>query len=77
MSNLQKCGIKAEELEDGFVITGGTPNSAIIEPSGDHRIAMSFAIAGGLADGDTEITGAECVNISYPSFYNDLYNLTK
>ena len=38
---------------------------------------MSFAIAGGLADGNTEILGADCVNISYPSFYTDLKKLAR
>ena len=38
----------------------------------DHRIAMSFAIAALIADGETEMKDAECVNISYPDFYQDL-----
>ena len=60
-----------------MIIHGGKPlHGAVIDSKLDHRIAMSFAIAGGLAEGDTDITGAECVNISYPSFYEDLRNLT-
>ena len=77
-TNLKLMGCDIEPTEDGMIINGGKPlHGAVIDSKLDHRIAMSFAIAGGLADGDTEITGAECVNISYPSFYNDLYNLTK
>lgn len=77
-TNLKLMGCDITPTDDGMIINGGKPlHSAVIDSKLDHRIAMSFAIAGGLADGDTEITGAECVNISYPSFYNDLYNLTK
>ena len=59
-----------------MIIHGGKPlHGATIDSKSDHRIAMSFSIAGGLAEGDTEILGAECVNISYPTFYTDLYGL--
>ena len=43
----------------------------------DHRIAMSFAVAALNADGETEILGADCVNISYPAFYRDLEKIQK
>ena len=43
----------------------------------DHRIAMTFAVAGLCAEGETEILGAECVNISYPGFYEDLMKLMR
>lgn len=78
VDNLSAMGVDIEGTEDGMIIKGGKPlHGATIDSKLDHRIAMSFAIAGGLADGDTEIIGSECVNISYPSFYNDLSNLTK
>ncbi len=78
VNNLSAMGVDIEGTEDGMIIRGGKPlHSAIIDSKLDHRIAMSFAIAGGLADGDTEILGAECVNISYPSFYSDLDMLMK
>ena len=61
---------------DGMIIQGGAPlHGAVIDSCMDHRIAMTFAVAGLCADGDTEILGAECVNISYPQFYEDLKNL--
>ena len=43
----------------------------------DHRVAMSFAVAAMNAEGETEITGAECVDISYPGFYEDMRKLVK
>ncbi|MBE5942517.1 MAG: 3-phosphoshikimate 1-carboxyvinyltransferase [Lachnospiraceae bacterium] len=78
VNNLSSMGVDIEGTEDGMIIRGGKPlHAATIDSKLDHRIAMSFAITGGLADGDTEIIGAECVNISYPNFYSDLDMLTK
>ena len=42
---------------------------AAIDAHGDHRIAMAFAVAALLADGETEIGGADCVAISFPEFF--------
>lgn len=76
VKNLSAMGVDIEGTEDGMIIHGGRPlHGAMIDSKLDHRIAMSFAIAGGNADGVTEIVGAECVNISYPAFYRDLQNL--
>lgn len=78
VNNLSAMGVDIEGTEDGMIIHGGKPlHGAVIDSKLDHRIAMSFAIAGGLADGDTEIIGAECVNISYPTFYSDLEMLMR
>ncbi|MDE6884004.1 MAG: 3-phosphoshikimate 1-carboxyvinyltransferase [Lachnospiraceae bacterium] len=64
--------------EDGMVIHGGKPlHGAVIDSHMDHRIAMSFAIASLIADGDTRINGSNAVTISYPNFYKDLLNLTR
>lgn len=74
--NLQAMGADVEETEDGMIIHGGKPlHGAIIDSKADHRIAMTFAIVGCLAEGETEILGAECVEISYPNFYQDLERL--
>lgn len=74
--NLTAMGADVEETEDGMIINGGKPlHGAVIDSKLDHRIAMTFAIAGLMADGETEILGAECVNISYPGFYSDLERL--
>lgn len=78
VKNLSAMGVDIEGTEDGMIIHGGKPlHGATINSMLDHRIAMSFTIAGGLADGNTEILGAECVNISYPSFYADLNRLMR
>ncbi len=71
-TNLRKMGIKVGELDDGMAIDGGTGlEGAEIESFGDHRIAMSFAVAGLIANGPTVIKDAECVEISYPGFWDD------
>lgn len=76
VNNLSAMGVDIEATEDGMIIHGGKPlHGATIDSKLDHRIAMSFAIAGGNAEGETIIEGAECVNISYPTFYDDLYQL--
>ena len=76
--NLSAMGADVEETEDGMIIHGGRPlHGAVIDSRLDHRIAMTFAVAGCMADGETEILGAECVNISYPGFYEALKGLMK
>ena len=78
VQNLTAMGADAEETEDGMIIHGGKPlHGAVIETKKDHRIAMTFAVAGMAADGETEILDADCVNISYPQFYQDMERLTK
>lgn len=75
---LSAMGADVEETEDGMIIRGGKPlHGAVIDSRLDHRIAMTFAVTGCCADGETEILGAECVNISYPEFYQDLSRLQK
>lgn len=74
--NLTRMGASVEATEDGLIIKGGRPlQGAAIESHLDHRIAMSFAVAALNADGETSISGADCVNISYPNFYRDLAGL--
>lgn len=73
VNNLKAMGCDIEGTDDGMIIRGGKPlHGAVIDSHADHRIAMSFAIASLAADGETEILGNECVNISYPEFYGDL-----
>ena len=71
---LNRTGIKAEEREDGLVINGGTPHGARIETYDDHRIAMSFAVAGLTAEG-MEIKDEGCVGKSFPGFWEELERL--
>ena len=76
--NLKRMGADIEATDDGMIIRGGVPlHGAVIDSHLDHRIAMSFAVAGTICDGPMMIEGAECVNISYPEFYKDLYRLGK
>lgn len=75
ISNLRLMGINVDETEDGMQIHGGFLHGAKIDPQGDHRMAMAFTIAGLAASGTTIITDESCVNISYPSFYDDLARL--
>lgn len=64
--------------DDGMVIVGGHPlHGAEIDSHLDHRIAMSFAIASLIAEGETKIKGSDVVNISYPDFYRDLGRLSR
>ncbi|MDR2905330.1 MAG: 3-phosphoshikimate 1-carboxyvinyltransferase [Helicobacteraceae bacterium] len=68
VSNLVKCGVNARELPDGFEITGGKLRGAKVESFGDHRIAMSFAIAGIAAEGEMTINDTDCIATSFPNF---------
>ncbi len=71
--NLTKMGAKVREKDDGLIITGPTPlKGAIINSYGDHRIAMAFSIAALIADGETTVENAECVDVSFPTFYDML-----
>ncbi len=74
--HLSAMGADIEGTEDGMIIHGGKPlHGTVIDSNLDHRIAMSFTIAGMNADGETDILGAECVTISYPDFYEDINSL--
>ena len=76
VDNLSRMGAHITATDDGMIIEGGYPlHGAVIDSHLDHRIAMSFAVAALAADGETEIKDAECVNISYPNFYEELSNL--
>lgn len=50
-------------------------HGATVHSLGDHRIAMTFAVLGLAAEGETHVLGAECVDISYPGFFEDLKSL--
>jgi 3-phosphoshikimate 1-carboxyvinyltransferase len=73
--NLRRMGAKLEERPDGLKVEGrraGKLRGAEIEPRGDHRIAMAFAVAGLAADGPTVIRDADCAAVSFPDFYKEL-----
>lgn len=70
---LSKMGAKIEALEDGMIIEGvENLKGTAVDSHGDHRIAMALSIAALAADGDTRIDNHECVNISYPNFFDTL-----
>jgi 3-phosphoshikimate 1-carboxyvinyltransferase len=69
---LTAAGANVEELSDGWRISRGRPARAFVQTHGDHRIAMSMAVAAwtGVASG-TELDDPGCVAVSYPSFWSD------
>ncbi len=75
-ANLKSMHADITATDDGFIINpSGDPlplHGTVIEDAYDHRIAMSFAVAGLAAEGDTEIVHPECVSVSYPGFFEDL-----
>ena len=78
VQELSAMGVNIEGTDDGMIIRGGRPlHGARIDSRLDHRIAMSFTIAGLAAEGETEILRDACVAISYPGFYNDLNQLLR
>ena len=73
---LRALGAEAEELPAGLVIRGGrTLAGGTVDACGDHRIAMSAAVAGGICRGAVTICGSECVQKSYPDFWTDFQQL--
>lgn len=71
VKELNRTGIDAQEMPEGLVIQGGKMRPAKIETYNDHRIAMSFAIAGLIVRG-IEISDKKCVDKSFPSFWGEL-----
>ena len=69
-------GADITALDDGWTIRGPVAlQGARVLSHGDHRVAMALAVAGLLAEGVTEIEGAECVEISYPGFFDQVESL--
>lgn len=79
--NLGAMGADIIDTDDGFIINSRSDNTipilhgASINCSMDHRIAMTFAVAGLNADGETIITDSDCVDVSYPGFFAQLETL--
>jgi 3-phosphoshikimate 1-carboxyvinyltransferase len=73
VTNLRAMGAQVEEVSDGFSVDGPVQlRGARLESFGDHRIAMAFSVAALVADGESEINGSECVEISFPGFFDCL-----
>lgn len=71
VAELNRTGIEAQEMPEGLVIRGGKMRPAKIETYNDHRMAMSFAIAGLVIRG-IEISDKKCVDKSFPEFWKEL-----
>ncbi len=74
VSNLRSMGIVCDEFEDGFSVCGGELKRARVSSFGDHRIAMSFAIAQLVCGG--EIADSACIDVSFPQFLAYLSHIT-
>ncbi len=75
-SELGKMGANISAKEDGLIIKGtGSLEGAAVQSHGDHRVAMSLAIAGLVSEGETIIHNSECVNISFPHFFEIIHGL--
>jgi len=76
--NLRRMGAKVEEFPDGLRVAGRQKlRGAEIDPQGDHRIAMAFAVAGLVAQGATVIRDSGCVDVSFPEFFDTFNQVTK
>ncbi len=73
VKNLQKCSVKVKENEDGYEIMGSNIKGATIDSYGDHRVAMSFAIAG--INSYMIIKDIDCIKTSFPNFIEILKNI--
>ncbi len=73
---LTRLGARIEELPAGLRITGGARlRGAACRSYGDHRMAMTLGVAGLLASGETAVSAAESVSVSYPRFWEVLQSL--
>ena len=74
VEGLKACGIEVDEYKDGYSVVGGELKSAKVDSDGDHRIAMSFIIAG-LKCG-MQVNDLDCINTSFPNFFELLKKIT-
>lgn len=78
VDEFKKCGIDITETDDGMIIRGNKPiHGASFKTYGDHRMAMSLAILAQKADGASALDDSECVDVSYPGFFEHFYKLGK
>lgn len=75
VNGLRACSIEADEVKDGYSVRGGILREANVDSHGDHRIAMSFIIAG-LRCG-MSVNDIDCINTSFPNFFELLQQITK
>ncbi|OCL26068.1 3-phosphoshikimate 1-carboxyvinyltransferase [Orenia metallireducens] len=79
VKELTRLGVEVKEREDGMEIVGKQKiaGGVTCQSYHDHRIAMSMAVAGLIAEDAVEVEGAECINISFPNFKKLLDSLSK
>lgn len=78
VNELKKLGANIEATEDGMVIEGPTPlHGGSLKTYGDHRIGMMGAIAALVADGEVELDDADCIAVSYPTFFEHVNSIIK
>jgi 3-phosphoshikimate 1-carboxyvinyltransferase len=78
--NLRRMGASVEERRDGLRVEGraaGKLRGSEIDPHGDHRMAMAFAVAALGAEGATLIRDSDCAGVSYPQFFEALDRLVE
>lgn len=76
-SGLETMGVSVEINGDDLFVNGGSPlRGGVIDPAGDHRIAMAFSLAALTARSQTDILNASCAAVSYPEFYDELAKLS-
>ena len=74
VAELRRCGIAADEEEDGFIVHPGTPRPAVVQTYRDHRMAMSFALLGLRVPG-IAIADPGCVDKTFPGYFDALERL--
>ena len=75
VNGLRACGIEVDEVHDGYSVRGGELKEAKIDSHGDHRIAMSFIIAGLRCS--MNVDDITCINTSFPNFFELLEKITE
>lgn len=77
VENLRRMGASVTESPDGFKVERSELRGAVVDAFDDHRMAMAFSIAALIADGETEIIGAECSSVSFPGFFDILRSVVR
>ncbi|MNH36995.1 3-phosphoshikimate 1-carboxyvinyltransferase 1 [compost metagenome] len=73
VDELRKLGAKIEATEDGMMIEGPTPlQGSSLRTYGDHRIGMMGAIAALITEGTVTLDDADCIAVSYPTFFEHI-----
>jgi 3-phosphoshikimate 1-carboxyvinyltransferase len=72
---LRQLGADVTEREDGLIIRESRLRGALLDGHGDHRVVMSLAVAGAFAEGETTITTAEAVSVTFPNYVELMHSL--